>query len=58
MSNYQTLYSKLFNAITESLKTLERMDYGTTKKLLIEAQQQCEELYIQSEDDETDPGET
>ena len=45
-SGYKALYHLLFNAITDAVRCLEDTDYGTARRLLIEAQQQAEELYI------------
>ena len=50
--NYQKLYLHLFNAVTDALEELSRMNFGKAKADLIAAQQECEELYIGDEDEE------
>ena len=49
MQDYQKLYTLLFNACTDAVEAIERMDFGTAKAILISAQQQAEERYIASE---------
>ena len=50
MQDYQKLYALLFNACTDAVEAMERMDFGTAKDLLIAAQQQAEEQYIAAEE--------
>ena len=50
MPNFEKLYFQLFNAITDAILQLEKMNFGEAKHLLVEAQCKCEEAYI----DETD----
>ena len=47
MPNYQKLYTLLFNAMTDALTELEQMNVGAAKAMLIAAQQQAEELYME-----------
>ena len=49
MENYQKMYLLLFNAITDSIESMEKLDFGNAKELLIQAQQRAEELFIQGE---------
>ena len=49
---YQKMYYALFNAITDALEAMAQQNYGQAKALLIAAQQQSEELYLDGEDDE------
>lgn len=49
--DYQALYYKLFNAFTNILEALEAQNYGQAKALLIAAQQESEQLYIDAEKD-------
>jgi hypothetical protein len=44
------MYCGLFNAITDALNALEQEDPKTAREVLIHAQQQAEELYIEAED--------
>jgi len=46
MQNYQKLYTLLFNACTDAVEAMERMDFGMAKTILVSAQQQAEEQYI------------
>ena len=50
MTNYDKMYSLLFNAITDALEKLEKQNFGDAKDILISAQQKTEELYIRSAD--------
>ena len=49
MTDYQKMYTSLFNAITDALEQMEKQNYGTAKETLIAAQQQAEEIYITAE---------
>lgn len=49
--DYQKLYTHLFNASTNAVKELEQQNYGTAKKILVEAQQGAEEMYMAAEDE-------
>lgn len=42
-------YGILFNGITDALETLERNDPTRARDLLIRAQQEAEEAYIEAE---------
>lgn len=41
-------YSLLFNAITDALDAMELQNYNMAQRLLVEAQQEAEELYLQT----------
>jgi hypothetical protein len=43
---YQGMYLHLFNVVTDALAALERGQTEKAKALLIQAQQDCEELYM------------
>lgn len=45
MADYKQMYHKMFNALTDAEKLLE-----CANTILREAQQECEELYIQASD--------
>ena len=49
MTDYQKMYTTLFNAITDALEQMEKQNYGTAKDVLIAAQQQAEDIYITAE---------
>jgi hypothetical protein len=44
------MYCGLFNAITDALNALELEDPQTDQEVLIYAQQQAEDLYIEAEE--------
>ena len=46
MTDYQKLYTLLFNAVTDALEDMAQQNYGAAKERLMSAQQQAEELYI------------
>ena len=45
---YKKMYFHLFNAITDALRMIETQDYSRAQIILMLAQQQTEELYIES----------
>ena len=47
---YQRLYSLLFNAITDALELLTHGEIAAAANVLINAQKQSEELYIETEE--------
>lgn len=49
MPDYQKLYALLFNAVTDALEDMERMDFGKARERLITAQQEAEEKYMDGE---------
>ena len=54
--DYQPLYHKLFNACTDALEAMEAQNFGQAKGILIAAQQEAEELFIdQEEPSEAEP---
>lgn len=46
MSNYQKMYSVLFNAVSDALKELDKLNIGVAKEYLKEAQFHTEEIYM------------
>ena len=49
---YRKMYYTLFNAITDALEAMEQQNYGQARRLLIAAQQQSEEIFMDSDEDE------
>ena len=47
MTNYQKLYTGVFNAITKAIEQMEEQNYGAAKGILMQAQLQAEELYLE-----------
>ena len=52
--DYQKLYHILFNVVTDSLESMTAQNFGQAAACLRQAQQACEELYIEGEDPEAD----
>lgn len=46
MSNYQKMYAVAFNAISDALEELDKLNIGAAKDCLKEAQSRTEEIYI------------
>ena len=49
--DYKKLYFHLFNAATDALRAMEQQNYGQAAALLIAAQQETEEMYMDAEDE-------
>ena len=47
MANYKKMYLTLFNATEDAINTMENV-----RQALIQAQRECEELYVSAEQDE------
>ena len=47
---YRKMYYLLFNAITTAIEEIRKRNYGNAEKLLIQAQQEAEELFLSDED--------
>jgi hypothetical protein len=48
---FKTMYLHLFNRVTDALRALEAGDPAQTRALLIAAQQDCEELYLNADEE-------
>lgn len=48
--DYKQLYALLFNASTDALEQIDEQNYGKARDILIAAQQDVEEIYINAED--------
>lgn len=46
MPEYEKMYLKLFNAVTDALAALAEKNFGTAAELLRRGQETCEELYM------------
>ena len=44
---FKTMYLRLFNRVTDAIRALEAGDAALARQILIAAQQECEELYLQ-----------
>ena len=52
--DYQKLYHILFNVVTDSLESMAAQNFGQAAACLRQAQQTCEELYMDGENPEAD----
>ena len=48
---YRKMYYTLFNAVTDALEAMEQQNYGQARELLMAAQQQSEEIFMDSEEE-------
>ena len=48
MIDYRKMYHVLFNAITDALNNIEKGNTNGATQILVAAQQQTEEIYIES----------
>lgn len=55
--DYRPLYHKLFNACTDALEALERQNFVQAREVLITAQQETEDAYLNQSDspDQAEP---
>ena len=47
MENYKKMYLLLFNASTDAIESMEKLNIGSAKETLMQAQQATEELFMQ-----------
>ena len=50
--DYKKLYFHLFNAATDAIEAIEQQNYGQASAILIAAQQETEEMYIDANDED------
>lgn len=48
--DYKQLYTLLFNVSTDALEQIAEQNYGKARDILITAQRDAEEIYINAED--------
>ena len=48
MTDIPNYYTLLFNRVTDAIEALEQQNYGTARDILIKAQRDAEELYIEA----------
>lgn len=53
MGDLPKYYTLLFHRVTDALEALDAHNYGYARTILIKAQQDAEELYIEAGDEET-----
>lgn len=49
MANYEKLYHLLFNAVTDALEQMEARNYGEAAETLRAAQEDAEEMYMETD---------
>ena len=47
---YQKMYYTLFNAMTDALRAMEEHNYGIAQQIMERAQQQAEEIFLDTEE--------
>ena len=52
MNNFPKYYTRLFNGITDALEALQEQNYIKAQDILIKAQQDAEEMYLEDGDKE------
>ena len=52
MPDYQKLYTIMFNAATDVLEELDKLNIGAAKQRIREAQSRAEDLYISRDEEE------
>ena len=56
MENFPKYYTRLFNGITDALEALQNQNYIKAQDILIKAQQDAEEMYLEDGDEDEEPG--
>ena len=56
MENFPKYYTRLFNGITDALEAIQNQNYIEAQDILIKAQQDAEEMYLEDGDEEDDQG--
>ena len=51
MENFPKYYTRLFNGVTDAIKALKEQNYIKAQDILIQAQQDAEELYLEDGDE-------
>ena len=52
MENFPKYYTRLFNGITDALEALQEQNYIKAQDILIRAQQDAEEMYLEDGDED------
>ena len=52
MENFPKYYTRLFNGITDALDALGQQNYIKAQDILIKAQQDAEEMYLEDGDED------
>lgn len=46
MTDYKLLYALMVSASEQAIEAIEQQNYGKAKKILIAAEQKCEEIFV------------
>ena len=57
LENFPKYYTRLFNGITDALEALQKQNYIEAQDILMKAQQDAEEMYLEDGDEEEDDDE-
>ena len=49
-SKMRKMYITLFNAVSDAIIKIDKMDFGSAKEILIAAQRKTEDIYIDEEE--------
>ncbi len=52
MNEYQKPYYIVFNAVTDAVRELEKLNFGKAREILIKAQYDAEEAFVSFGEDE------
>lgn len=52
MENFPKYYTRLFNGVTDAIEALREQNYIKAQDILIRAQQDAEEIYLEAGDKE------
>lgn len=52
MEDFPKYYTRLFNGITDAMEALKEQDYIKAQDILLRAQQDAEEMYLEDGDNE------
>ena len=54
MPDYKTMYFRLFNAVTDAVEELQKLNFGAAAEILKAAQQAGEDSYVEAAGTEVD----
>ncbi len=49
MPDFKSMYFHLFNHVSDAIDAIEQQNFGQAKEILIAAQQQAEDEYVESD---------
>ena len=51
MEIYKKVYYRLFNGVTDAPEVMEQQNFGTAAQLLRDTQSECEEMFLDAEEE-------